>query len=72
MERAEERRIARLYGQPDPVQPFVRQPSVFIDPVEFDYGGPDEETEDMDLEPPFEVLTFCGPQRAAIFALFVN
>ena len=52
MARAEERRIAQLYGDPVPVVPVQHKPSLFTFPVEFDHGGPDE---DPYVEPEYEV-----------------
>lgn len=52
MARAEERRIAQLYGDPAPVASVQHKSSLLPFPVEYDHGGPDE---DPYVEPQYEV-----------------
>jgi hypothetical protein len=55
LDKAEQRRIARLYGQPLPINNNTPPIVEFQEPSGFDYGGPDEENDEDANDPSLEV-----------------
>jgi hypothetical protein len=55
LDNAEQRRIARLYGQPLPIDNNTPPIVEFQEPSGFDYGGPDEENDEDANDPSLEV-----------------